>query len=254
MKKNLLKKKTKLEKESGNTMAIGKRISKLRNNLNLTQKELAQRLFVTDKALSSWENERTEPDIEALLNLSEIFNCSVNYLINGEAKRNDTETQIKIELSQKEYLNLKLLLKNKISEIFQVDTYYKTNKPNCYLRIRNVGNKNIITYKKKQQNCCEELEVEIDDAHNMNKIFAALDIKKLVEIEKQRITYNYLNKYEIALDNVKKVGYFIEIEIKKYEFKQEEEYQKLLQVAKDLGLNLKNIAHKHYLDYRLERK
>ena len=234
-------------------MAIGKRISKLRKNLNLTQKELAQRLFVTDKALSSWENERTEQDIEALLNLSEVFNCSVNYLINGEAKRNDTETEIKIELSQKEYLNLKLLLKNKISDIFQIDTYYQTNKPNCYLRIRNIGNKNIITYKKSQKNYCNELEVEIDDAFNMDKILEALDFKQLAIIEKQRVTYNYLNKYEIALDNVKNLGYFIEIEIKKYEFEQEEEYQKLLQLAKDLGLNLKNIAHKHYLDYRLEK-
>ena len=234
-------------------MAIGKRISKLRKNLNLTQKELAQRLFVTDKALSSWENERTEPDIEALLNLSEVFNCSVNYLINGEAKRNDTETEIKIELSQKEYLNLKLLLKNKISDIFQIDTYYQTNKPNCYLRIRNIGKTRIITYKKSQKNYCNELEVEIDDAFNMDKILEALDFKQLAIIEKQRVTYNYLNKYEIALDNVKNLGYFIEIEIKKYEFEQEEEYQKLLQLAKDLGLNLKNIAHKHYLDYRLEK-
>lgn len=233
-------------------MAIGMRIKKLRNDLNLTQKELAQNLFVTDKALSSWENERTEPDIAALLKLSEIFNCSVNYLINGEAKRNDIETEIKIELSQKEYLNLKLLLKNKIAEILQIDTYYQINKPNCYLRIRSIGNKNIITYKRKQNNCCEELEVEIDDAFNMNKIFAALDLKQLAIIEKQRITYNYLNKYEIALDNVKNIGYFIEIEIKKYEFELEAEYQKLLQVAKDLGLNLKNIAYKHYLDYYLE--
>ncbi len=239
-------------------MGIGQKIKKLRRENNLSQKELARQLFVTDKTISSWEVERTEPDINALCSLSKIFNCNLSYLINDEIKRNDIETEIKIELRLKEYLDLKILLTNRtklIAEIKQIDTYFKPLKnKNTYLRIRNVGNKNIVTYKEKQKNYCDELEAEIDDAKNMEKIFERLGLKKIGVVAKSRIIYNYQDKYEIALDNVKNVGYFIEIEIKKYELAKDEEYQKLLQVAKDFGLNLKNKSTKHYLDYILERR
>lgn len=244
------------EKKVRNNMTLGNRIKKLRKELNLSQKELADKLYVTDKALSSWENGRTEPDIDTLLKMSEIFNCNISYLIKGYTKRNDIETEIKIELSKKEYLNLKALFKNRIkyiTEILQNDSYYKLLKSDCYLRIRTAGNKNIVTYKEYHKNYCDEFEVEIDDVKSMVKIFAGLGLKQHVMLEKKRIVYSYLNKYEIVLDNVKNLGYFVEIEIKKYDFDKLEEYQKLLQVAKDFGLNLAKKTDKHYLGYILEK-
>ena len=233
-------------------MAIGKRIIELRKKNNLSQKDLANKLFVTDKTISSWETERTEPDIDAIINLSEILNTSISYLINGEVIKNDIETEIKIKLSKKEYENLKILLNNQtnfLTETLHIDTYYKTNKENTYLRIGARGNKSILTYKYKRDSFCDEWEVEIDDASNLDKIFKALGMTSLATVEKVRTCYMYKDKYEIGLDRVKNLGYFIEIEIKKYTKDIEKEYNELLQVAKDLGLNLANRVTKHYLDY-----
>lgn len=238
-------------------MAIEKRIIELRKKNNLSQKDLANKMYVTDKTISSWETGRTEPDIDAIVNLSEILNTSIGYLINGEVLKNDIETEIKITLSQKEYNDLKILLNNQtkfVMETLHIDTYYKNNKENAYLRIRRMENKNILTYKYKHDNYCDEWEVEIDDANNLDKIFKALGLMPIATVEKARCCYMYKDKYEIALDNVKNLGYFIEIEIKKYTTDKENEYKELLQVAKDLNLNLKNKATKHYLDYILDNK
>ena len=239
-------------------MEIGKRIKKLRIENKLSQKELAAKLYVTDKAISSWEQDRTEPDIAMIIKLCEIFQCNTSYLINGETLRNDIETEIKIALTEKEFRNLAILLKDKAQyqgEMLQSDTYFATRKNKQeYLRIGRRGNKNILTYKAKREKNCEELEVELDDGETLGKIFTALNFEQIGVVEKVRQTYLYLNKYEIVLDQVKNVGYFIEIEIKKYDMDQNNEYLKLLQTAKDLGLNINNIATKHYLDYVLEKQ
>lgn len=63
---------------------VSKSIKKFRTAGGLTQNELAERLFVTRQTVSSWENGRTQPDIETLLQLSEALSVSVEELIYGE--------------------------------------------------------------------------------------------------------------------------------------------------------------------------
>lgn len=58
---------------------------------------------------------------------------------------------------------------------------------------------------------CDEYEVEIDDDKNLDKIFQILGLEKIAIVNKVRNTYFYLNKYEVALDYVDNLGYFIEI-------------------------------------------
>lgn len=53
---------------------------KLRTNLGLTQKELAKKLEMTDKAYWSYESGRTEPNIETLIKLADYFDVSLDYL------------------------------------------------------------------------------------------------------------------------------------------------------------------------------
>ena len=96
---------------------------------------------------------------------------------------------------------------------------------------------------------CDEYEVEIDDANNLDKIFKILGIEEIAIVDKQRITFLYLNKYEIALDYVKDLGYFIEIEIKKYDKSIMEEYDELINLSQNLNLNLKNIDKRGYPYY-----
>lgn len=62
---------------------IGNFIAELRKEKNMTQQELADKLCVTDRAVSHWENGRRLPDISLLKLLSEIFEVSVTEILNG---------------------------------------------------------------------------------------------------------------------------------------------------------------------------
>lgn len=62
-------------------MSIGIKIKENRNMLNLTQKELADQLHVSRQTISNWEVERSYPDIESLILLSDIFNLSLDKLL-----------------------------------------------------------------------------------------------------------------------------------------------------------------------------
>ena len=65
-------------------MKIGTRIADLRNINNITQLELAEKLGVTDRAVSKWETGSGYPDITLLPQIADIFNVSVDYLLCGK--------------------------------------------------------------------------------------------------------------------------------------------------------------------------
>lgn len=58
----------------------------------MTQQDLAKKLFVSDKTVLSWETNRTELELALLMKLSEIFSCSIGYLIYGNTEKSDIET------------------------------------------------------------------------------------------------------------------------------------------------------------------
>ena len=68
--------------------------------------------FVTDKTISSWESNRTEPSMEMLIRLSEILECNVSYLLYGENFKDNIEMEIKVKLTKAEYDNLNEIMKN----------------------------------------------------------------------------------------------------------------------------------------------
>lgn len=63
---------------------FGKFIATLRKNKNLTQKELALKLSVTDKAVSKWERGLSFPDITLLNSLAKVLEVDVSEILNGE--------------------------------------------------------------------------------------------------------------------------------------------------------------------------
>ena len=63
---------------------IGKFIAQCRKNMGLTQMQLAERLGVTDRAVSKWENGRAMPDSSIMLELCEQLKITVNDLLCGE--------------------------------------------------------------------------------------------------------------------------------------------------------------------------
>lgn len=73
-----------------NNVKIGAFIAQLRKAKNMTQKDLAEKLNITDKAVSKWERGISLPDITILPGLSDILEITVTELLNGE-KENDEE-------------------------------------------------------------------------------------------------------------------------------------------------------------------
>lgn len=65
-------------------MELSAQIKKYRNNLNLSQEELAKKIYVTRQTISNWENNKNYPDIHSLLLLSSLFNISLDQLIKGD--------------------------------------------------------------------------------------------------------------------------------------------------------------------------
>jgi len=73
-----------------NQANIGKFISELRKEKNMTQLELANKLGITDRAISKWENGRGMPDVSLLEPLCKELNISINELLTGKKIEHDT--------------------------------------------------------------------------------------------------------------------------------------------------------------------
>ena len=66
--------------------SVGKNLKNIRKKNDLTQDELAEKLSVTRQAVSNWENGKTEPDIETLTKIAQIFDISIDELVDGIPK------------------------------------------------------------------------------------------------------------------------------------------------------------------------
>ena len=67
-----------------NQEKIGKFIAKIRKEKKLTQKQLAEKLGITDRAISKWENSKSMPDLALLKPLCNILDITINELLSGE--------------------------------------------------------------------------------------------------------------------------------------------------------------------------
>ena len=74
-------------------MTVGEKIQKYRKDLNLSQEELGQKLLVSRQTISLWEKDQTVPTIDNLMRLSEIFEISVDEILNSENKEQNAEIQ-----------------------------------------------------------------------------------------------------------------------------------------------------------------
>ena len=83
---------------------IGKFITECRKKNNLTQMQLAEKLHVTDRAVSKWENGKSMPDSSIMLELCDVLEISVNDLLNGEVIKvenyNQKNEQLLLEMAK----------------------------------------------------------------------------------------------------------------------------------------------------------
>ena len=81
-----------------NQIKIGKFIADCRKQVNLTQMQLAEKLGITDKAVSKWERGIAMPDTSIMLELCDILHISVNELLCGEKISMENNNQKNEEL------------------------------------------------------------------------------------------------------------------------------------------------------------
>jgi transcriptional regulator with XRE-family HTH domain/DNA-directed RNA polymerase subunit RPC12/RpoP len=83
---------------------IGKFIADCRKKQNLTQSQLAEKLDITDRAVSKWENGRAMPDVSLMLKLCGILKISVNELLSGEVidieNSNKKDEQVLLDMAK----------------------------------------------------------------------------------------------------------------------------------------------------------
>ena len=99
---------------------IGKFISECRKKQNLTQMQLAEKLNITDRAISKWENGKSMPDSGIMLDLCNELKISVNELLSGEvikmedynvkAEQNLLEMKKQKEESDRKMLRLEVVI------------------------------------------------------------------------------------------------------------------------------------------------
>lgn len=97
---------------------IGKFIAECRKKNNLTQMQLAEKLNITDRAISKWENGKSMPDSSIMLDLCKELKISVNELLSGEmiemSNYNEKAEQNLLEMKRQKEESDKRLLRTEI--------------------------------------------------------------------------------------------------------------------------------------------
>ena len=75
--------------------SIGETIASLRKQKGMTQNELAEKMNVTDKAVSEWERDLSCPDINTISKLADILDVSVEELLKAKKKENSNTAKMK---------------------------------------------------------------------------------------------------------------------------------------------------------------
>ncbi len=111
-----------------NQIKIGKFIAEQRKKNNLTQMQLAEKLNITDRAISKWENGKAMPDSSIMLDLCNELKISVNELLSGEVlemnsynekmERNLIDMVRQKEASDKRLLKMEIVIGILISIVF----------------------------------------------------------------------------------------------------------------------------------------
>ncbi len=184
---------------------------------------------------------------------------------------NNTEIEIKIPVSAQTFTRIRgILQKNAtfIKSSAQSDEYFIPTHHNFlfpefpfeWLSIRKRGTASLLNYKHwypentPNTTYCDEFETEVKDSAALKRIFSVLDIKPLVTVEKERETFLHKDEFEIALDTVKELGYFIEIETIKDFGSIDEALKRLNDFAHSIGLDAEKTDTHGYPLRLLEKK
>jgi len=184
----------------------------------------------------------------------------------GGLKHVEVELKFPVLNSQELVKKLNSLAQHDKSD-FQKDTYYipkhrnflETTPVSEWLRLREAKGKFSINYKNWHKDkdpksvSCDEFETKIEDLDALRKIFASLNFEEVITVEKARNTWMYKD-VEIAIDSIKELGDFIELEAKGNFNNVEEAKAHLYAVLKELNAQLGPQDFKGYPYSLLEKR
>jgi len=105
-------------------MSFGDNLKKIRQDCNLTQEELAKKINTSRSNIANYENNKNMPSIDVLNKLSEILDCSIDYLLGKTDERNPKQEDpfglAKIGFNMKDYTPATETQKAQIEELIKV--------------------------------------------------------------------------------------------------------------------------------------
>ena len=90
---------------------IGKFIAVLRKANGMTQKDLGDKLFVSDKTVSRWERDECTPELSLIPAIAEIFGITTDELLRGERNNSEATVSEEIKPSTKSEKQFKTMLR-----------------------------------------------------------------------------------------------------------------------------------------------
>lgn len=100
---------------------LGKRIQELRKKNDLTQQELAKRVAISHPQIVRYENKGVQPPADVLSRMADVFNVSIDYLVNGDKSEKVKQTLKDAELI-KQFKQLDQLPEDEKKSILKVIT------------------------------------------------------------------------------------------------------------------------------------
>ena len=102
-----------------NQQKIGAFLKMLRNEKNLTQEQLAEKFYVSNRTVSRWETGSNMPDLSILIELADFYNVDIKEILNGERKSETMDNETKDTLLKvAEYNNTeKMKMKKRMIDI-----------------------------------------------------------------------------------------------------------------------------------------
>lgn len=176
---------------------------------------------------------------------------------------NNTEVELKAPLTEPQFKAIKATLDAAaqfIGKSTQIDVYYvpsvqvqnRNKYPDTWVSIRRRDGKTLLNFKKyhsisdSEYTHCDEYETEISDPASVDRILTGLNVEKLATVEKCRLSYTYKDDFEVALDQVKGLGKFIEVEALKDFGGVEAARNELFKILRSFGLDPASVDYEGY--------
>lgn len=100
---------TKHTEKKGQKMSLGENLQYLRKRDNITQEQLAEQLDISRQSISKWESDTTYPEMEKLLQLCQMFHCSLDDLVQGTIKDVNLEGKKEYDRYMNQYSKMNAL-------------------------------------------------------------------------------------------------------------------------------------------------